>query len=496
MTPVLTEQIIANIRQKAHANADIAFVSGNFNILHPGHLRLLQFAKECCDYLVVGVISNRVAGRAAVLDEELRLGAVVSNTSVDYAFILDGTAEEFVAQLKPGVIVKGKEHEGKFNAEAEAAALYGGRLLFGSGDTVFSASNLLRQELKSETHLDLEFPSAFASRHGISMVTLEDFMRRAHQARICVIGDLIVDEYIDCEPLGMSQEDPTIVVTPIGQQSFLGGAGIVAAHCAGLGAKVSYFTVTGDDQWRDFAEDKLRQSGVDAVLLKDDTRPTTTKQRYRAKGKTLLRVNHLRQHGISQELQEQLLERLLPYLCQSDALVFSDFNYGCLPQQLVDRITAEAKKHHLILMADSQCSSQLGDVTRFKNMDLLTPTEMEARVSTRDHEAGLVTLAESLRIQAGAKNVFLKLGAEGMMVHAAKQCGADWITDQLPCFNPRPKDTAGAGDSLLAAAAITLALGGDVWQASFLGSLAAACQVSSIGNVPLTPGELLHAFGR
>ncbi|HBJ82279.1 MAG TPA: ADP-heptose synthase [Verrucomicrobiales bacterium] len=493
---MLTEQIIANIQQKAPAQGDVVFVSGNFNILHPGHLRLLQFAKENGDFLVVGVSSNRIAGRAAILDEALRLEAVCANTSVDHCFILDSTAEEFVAQLKPGVIVKGKEHEGKFNAEEQVAAAYGGRLVFGSGDTVFSAANLLREELKTEDHLEFEFPEAFAGRHDISMATLEDFLRRANQTRICVIGDLIVDEYINCEPLGMSQEDPTIVVTPVGQQSFLGGAGIVAAHCAGLGARVSYFTVTGDDQWHDFAAEKLRQSGVDAVLLKDDTRPTTTKQRYRAKGKTLLRVNHLRQHGISKELQEQLLASLLPLLDQSDALVFSDFNYGCLPQHLVERITVEAKQRKLILMADSQCSSQIGDVTRFAGMDLLTPTEMEARVSTRDHESGLVTLAESLRRQAGARNVFLKLGGEGMMVHVAKNCGEDWLTDQLPSFNRRPKDTAGAGDSLLAAAAITLALGGDMWQASFLGSLAAACQVSRVGNTPLTPGELLRAFDR
>jgi rfaE bifunctional protein kinase chain/domain len=457
---------------------------------------LLQFARECGDFLVVGVTSNRIAGRAAILDEALRLEAVRANTFVDHTFILDIPAEQVVAELKPEVVVKGKEHEEMFNAEASVVAGYGGKLLFGSGDTVFSASSLLREEFKSEEQLDLRFPAAFAGRHGISMNTLKEFLRRAHEARICVIGDVIVDEYINCEPLGMSQEDPTVVVTPIGQTCFLGGAGIVAAHCSGLGAKVSYFSVAGEDSWHDFAADKLRQSGVEAVLLKDDTRPTTTKQRYRAKGKTLLRINHLRQHGISKELQEQLLASLLPKLDESDALVFSDFNYGCLPQQMVDRITTEARKRKLILMADSQCSSQIGDVTRFKQMDLLTPTEMEARVSTRDHEAGLVTLAETLRRQAGAKNVFLKLGGEGMMVHAAKNCGEDWITDQLPCFNHRAKDTAGAGDSLLAAAAITLALGGDIWQAAFLGSLAAACQVSRLGNIPLTSSEILKELSR
>jgi sugar/nucleoside kinase (ribokinase family) len=103
-------------------------------------------------------------------------------------------------------------------------------------------------------------------------------------------------------------------------------------------------------------------------------------------------------------------------------------------------------------------------------------------------------LAEKLRQQAGGRNVLLKLGAEGVMIHAAVE-GADWLTDQLRAFNRSPKDTAGAGDSLLAASAITIALGGGIWQAAFLGSLAASCQVSRIGNTPLTTAELMAALG-
>ena len=488
--------MIAEIAKVAPPSARVVFVSGNFNILHPGHIRLIQFARGRGDFLVVGVSSDQLAKGAALVDEEHRIEAVESNSLVDFTFLLEVEPVEFISALKPEVIVKGKEHEDRFNPEAEAASVYGGRLLFGSGDTVYSASRLLRQELKLDEPLHFEFPAEFAERHGMSGKTLRDTLDRVGNARICVIGDVIVDEYVACEALGMSQEDPTLVVTPADTHTFLGGAGIVAAHCAGLGAKVDFFSVTGDDEAAEFASEKLEEGNVRNSLLKDETRPTTRKQRFRAAQKTLLRVNHLRQHGISRELQDKLLGKILPILDETDVLVFSDFNYGCLPQPLVDHLTEEARRRNLILIADSQCSSQIGDISRFKHMNLITPTEMEARISTRNHDDGLVILAEAVRQQAQAQNVLLKLGPEGLMTHATRPGENTWTTDQLPSFNRQPKDAAGAGDSLLAASAITLALGGDVWQASFLGSLAAACQVSRIGNKPLSASELLEAFAR
>ena len=116
--------------------------------------------------------------------------------------------------------------------------------------------------------------------------------------RVTVLGDVIVDEYIDCDPLGMSQEDPTIVVTPIQSESFVGGAAIVAAHARSLGADVRFISVFGKDATAEFSHSKLLEYGVDVQkLFEDDTRPTTLKQRFRAAGKTLLRVSHLRQQS-------------------------------------------------------------------------------------------------------------------------------------------------------------------------------------------------------
>jgi rfaE bifunctional protein kinase chain/domain len=286
----------------------------------------------------------------------------------------------------------------------------------------------------------------------------------------------------------MSQEDPTIVVTPIEHKQFIGGAGIVAAHAKGLGAEVRYFTVTGQDDTARFANDRLQEYGVRVEAFTDESRPTTLKQRYRAAGKTLLRVSHLRQHDVPAEILARMLKAIKRGMDSCDLVVFADFNYGCLPQQLVDEVVTLGRKRGVTMVADSQASSQMSDVSRFTGMSLITPTEREARLAMRDPHSGLVVLAEALGEKAQAGNVVVTLGAEGVLINARSDDG--WLTDRLPAFNTVVKDPAGAGDSLLTCSAMALCAGIDIWRSVYLGSLAAACQVARVGNIPLMQADI------
>jgi len=487
---------LQTIRSRYASAARIVFVSGTFNIVHPGHLRLLRFAAECGDCLVVGVLGN---GRApnAQLDEAMRYEGVAAISWVNHAFLLHDAPEDFIAELKPAVVVKGKEHENADNPELAAIEAYGGQLLFGSGDTTFSSLELLRNETELINYSSIIKPKEFIERHRLGVGALASALDAMESLQVCVIGDTIVDEYVQCDPLGMSQEDPTIVVTPIMTERFVGGAAIVAAHARSLGARsVDFISVCGDDDTARYVGERLATYGVDANLLKDDSRPTTLKQRFRAGNKTLLRVSHLRQHKISKALQQQALDRVFAALDHADLLIFSDFNYGVLAQELVDQITKECHRRKIMMVADSQSSSQVGDVSRFKGTALITPTEREARIALSNYEDGLVVLAESLRQRAKAENVVITLGSEGLLIHAKMEKKGQWLTDRLAALNLAPKDSAGAGDSLLVCTAMAMALGRSIWESLYLGSLAAACQVGRIGNVPLKASELLVELTR
>jgi rfaE bifunctional protein kinase chain/domain len=483
--------LLEEILPKTQGKKRVVFVSGTFNIVHPGHLRLLRFASECGDCLIVGVLSNEIAQNAQ-LDQNTRLEGVVAINWVEHAFVLPVRPEELIKALKPAVVVKGKEHENSLNPELEAVQSYGGQLLFGSGDTTFSSLELLQRESELINHSSIIRPASYIAHHGINVDCFSDVLQKIRALNVCVIGDVIVDEYIQCDPLGMSQEDPTIVVAPIMANKFLGGAGIVAAHASSLGAgKVSLISVTGNDEAGGYVAAKVHKYGVKGNILLDDSRPTTLKQRYRAGSKTLLRVSHLRQHKLNKTQQLKILEKVDAALDDADLLIFADFNYGVLPQELVDHISQKCSRQEVMMVADSQSSSQVGDISRFKNTALLTPTEREARLALGNYADGLVVLAEALRKKTNTKNVVITMGAEGLLVHAGSPDQTDWLTDRLPALNTAPKDTAGAGDCLLVCTAMAMAVGSSIWESVYLGSIAAACQVGRIGNVPLTAAELL-----
>jgi len=479
---------IAVVRQKAGFGKRIVFVSGNFNTIHPGHFRLLRFAAECGDFLVAGIADDNSEG--ALVPADLRLEGVKSISFVNHAFVLRTTPEKFIIDLKPDVVVKGKEHEAKINPEHSAVKTYGGKLIFSSGEMRFSSIDLLKREMAEPNLSSIIRPQDFPARHGFTMADLREVVKRFSGFQVTVIGDLIVDEYITCDAIGMSQEDPTLVVTPILNEMFIGGAGIVAAHGQTLGADVRFISISGKDATAKFARDKLDEYRVSASIFEDESRPTTLKQRFRASGKTLLRVSHLRQHDMSSDVAKKLVGVVKKALPKTDLLIFSDFNYGCLPQSLVVEITEECKRRNILMVADSQSSSQIGDVSRFTDMMLLTPTEREARLAVRDFDSGLVVLAEKLRKKARANNIMLTLGAEGLLAHAADAKHEEWLTDRLPAMNQSPKDSAGAGDSLLIASSIAMAVGANIWQSMYLGSIAAACQVSRVGNLPLSPKDI------
>jgi len=473
----------------------IVFVSGIFNILHPGHIRLLRFARELGRHLVVAVSDDASAGSAASVPELLRLESVKSLRFVDEAFLFNGDIEAALMELRPDIVVKGREHSLLPNPEAEILKSFGGKLIFGSGEAFFSSDDLIASETGFSAK-SIELPKLFMSRHDITEEYLIKILEGFSRLKVTVIGDIIIDEYLSCHALGMSQEDPTVVVTPVDNQRFLGGAGIVAAHASGLGAHSRILSVVGNDETANHVRTFLAEYQVDGFLQTDAGRPTTLKQRYRAGGQTLLRVSHLQQGNISPEIQDRIIARIQESLDDTDVIIFSDFNYGMLPQSLVDCISVTAKSRGVFLVADSQSSSQIGNIARFVGMDLITPTEREARLSLRDADSGLIVLADELRALANAQTVFLTLGSDGLLVRGGTDSPIqDSVTERVEALNSRPIDVAGGGDSLLVTAALALASGATTHEAALVSSIAAAIQVSRLGNTPLRLDELKAVIG-
>ena len=464
------------------------FVYGDFYVLHPGHVRFLKFAATCGDKLYIGI--NNIQPNPNYPSPNERLETLKSLNLEAEVFIIRNSLKEILEQLKPDILVKGKEHEKNENAELAWLENWGGKILFASGDSTYFTGELLPKK-PIDLHSHWIRPLEFMLRHECDTNNLDQIIQNFDSQKIIVIGDLIVDEYLTCDALGMSREDPTLVVSPKESKKFLGGAGIVASHAKALGAEVNFISVTGDDETAEFAENLLNSYGVKSILFKDSSRPTTLKQRYRVADKTMLRVSHLRQHEIAQDLINRIDESLCDLIPKSNVLIFADFNYGCLPQSLVDKLITLAQKYKLIIGADCQSSSQIGDVTRYVGATFITPTEHEARLALRDNNSGLAHIGHQLLQKTNAKSALITLGPSGVLVVNQKPDKSSGLsTDLLPALNPVPIDPSGAGDSLLVTTALALASNANPFQAAYLGSLAAAIQISRVGNLPISVAEL------
>jgi len=456
-------------------------VYGDFNLLHPGHIRFLRFASDQSQRLIIGVLSQTISPGAELSDEE-RLDAIRSLSFVTEAELVTDSVADLIRRRQPNVIVKGKEHEGQNTPEIAVVRELGIKIIFSSGATGHSDSEVKRYKISSNQLVDLRNLDGFFARKNTSTGQLSDLVTRFSKLKVCVVGDLIVDEYISCEPLGMSQEDPTIVVTPVETTQFLGGAGIVAAHAAALGAEVPLLSVAGKDAAGKFAHQRLDEYGVKFICPEDPGRPTTVKQRYRCAGKTVFRISHLREDSISVEIQSALLQYLMRLCSQTDVLIFSDFNYGVLTKELIQACGNLKWKDGCVRAADSQTSSQIGDLSKYQQLAAIYATEHEARVSLRDKDSGLVVLSDRLMNQGRAENLFLKLGPDSVIV---RQSGVGARPDIVPTLAETVIDTAGAGDSFLAASTLAIAAGGTAWESAVIGNVTAAVQVSRLGNLPI-----------
>ena len=458
-------------------------VTGVFNVFHPGHIRLLNFAKKYGDKLIVGILSDKLAGRGSFVSLNYRLENLQNNSIIDEVYVIDKSVRNFIKKFKPSLVVKGKEHETRYNEEEEELKKYGGKLIFSSGDVTFSSSDLLRKEVVDLKTSLVEFPNFYLKKRKISCSKLSEDLKKFNSLNACVIGDLIIDKYLQCEPLGMSREDNTIVIKPIESNLYLGGAGIVSAHCSSLGAITHFVSVAGRDKYEKFAKKKLKEYGVHSKLFVDDSRQTTLKERYMTSNKTIFRVSHLQQRSISIKLQNQILTYLKSIIKKLDLIILSDFNYGLLPDDFIQEIIKLAKKNKLFISADCQSSSQMGDITKFKSVDLITPTENEARVSLKNYQDGIVVIAEKIRKKSLVKNIILTLGEDGIFIH--KGLSKTYENDKISSLNKNPISTSGAGDCLLAVMSLALKAKLSLWEAAFLGSLGAGLQVSNLGNLPI-----------
>ena len=495
---VLSLEMLLKLRQQARAAGQtVVQCHGCFDIVHPGHIHHLQFARSLGDVLVVSVSADSHVNKGVdrpLIPHDLRAQSLAALECVDWVYVNpDPTAAALLDRLQPDIYVKGREYEqsqdARFVAERDAVVRRGGRVVFSSGDVVYSSSALIGTMLRPEQFHD-ERLTRFRDRHGLTASHLQNLLRRWRGKRIVVIGDYILDRYHFCDATGVAGEGPMLSLRPMQQTDYDGGAGVIALHLAALGARPLLVSALADDELSSQIAMRLEGHGVEMDCHRG-RQQVVCKHRYLADQTKLFKVDDGAATPADSQLEGLLAARIIAAADGADAVIFADFGYGMITAPLLDRMLPELRKHVPLLTAD--VSGKRSNLLRFRDVDLLCPTEREVREAQHDFSSGLGAVMWNLLGHTGAKQAIVTLGKQGLVTFDGTQrpLPPRLASEYIPALCGHAIDPLGCGDALLAAATLSLAAGSSLEAAAFLGAVAAAIEVQQLGNQPVTAERMM-----
>ncbi|MFL6506162.1 MAG: PfkB family carbohydrate kinase [Candidatus Udaeobacter sp.] len=486
------EQLREAIGPRPRVNK-VIMCHGTFDLVHPGHIRHLMYAKDHADLLVASLTSDSHINKAnfrPFVPQDLRAMNLAALECVDYVIIDDNeTPIENLKLIQPDFFAKGYEYSEqgihpKTREEMAVIESYGGELLFTPGDFVLSSSAIIET---TPPNLATEKLLALLHSEGLNFGDLKTALTKLKGVKVHVVGDTIVDSYTYCSLVGGTAKTPTFSVKHEREVNFPGGAAVVAKHLRQAGAEVVFSTVLGDDALKDFVLEDLEASGIECHPVIDPTRPTTQKNAFITNGYRMLKVDKLDNRPISEHEVNALKEELAKH--KVDVVVFSDFRHGIFNKVTIPQLT-EAIPTGATRVADSQVANRWGNILEFQDFDLITPNEREARFALGDQDSTVRPMALDLYKKAGCKLLILKLGERGIITYRAPshEVRAFFTVDS---FADRVVDAVGAGDALLSYAALSMVATKSNVIGSILGALAAAVACEHDGNNPVKPDDVL-----
>ena len=497
------EELLDQVAVARAAGQTIVHCHGCFDIVHPGHVRYLEFAHQQGDLLVVSLTGDSQVGKGVqrpYIPEEMRAENLAALEVVDLVYINPNpTSADLLAELRPDVYVKGKEYEQNnrpdFARERQVVESYGGRVVFSSGDVVFSSTQLI-ENMGQDADLEIDRLKAVCSRHGIGHESLGTLIEAFAGLRVLVIGDIVLDRYVLCDATELASEAPMMSLTRLEERLFVGGAGIVARHAAALGARVSLLSTVATDEASRYAELVLEQEGIASRLIASRSNlPERT--RFLVEASKVLRVEDGRSQPLDSVAEREAATWVRSVASQVDAVIFCDFGYGTITGRLLEQLRGILADRNRIMTAN--VSGPRGRLLEFKHADLLCPTERELRSARHDFDRGLSNVAWNAMDATHARHMIVTLGKKGLVVfdrQSQDPTSPGWRdrlrSEYLPSLADAVIDPLGAGDALLATATLTLAAGGNLMQAAYLGSLAAGAEAAQLGNVPVDLASLTH----
>ena len=478
--------VVAQLKDRRGQGQVIVQCHGVFDLLHPGHLSHLAEAKAQGDILVVTITPDRFVNKGPgrpVFAQEHRALMLAALEVVDFVAITDNpTAVDAITAIRPDIYVKGPDYtdpsddiSGNISVEEETVVALGGRIYFTQAPTM-SSSKIINAHLPSQPSSTNEWLERFRAKHSEADVL--GWLEQVANLNVLVIGEAIIDEYVQCEALGKSSKDPVLAFREISHERQVGGSLAIAGHCAGLGANVTALFRLGNDP----ADEQLVLQGlgprVTPVIMQSPIEPTIIKRRY-VDDLTEARVfeTYVMHDGKPDDGDDQALRAKLNELLESaDLVLVADYGHGLMS----DGVIGDLASNGTLLAVNTQSNAGnrgFNTISRYSRADFVCLNGGEMGLELRRRHLTMNELVPQLRERTGAKRAIVTEGANGLAC-----CDSDGIVTHVPAFAQLIRDRVGAGDALFAATSLLAAVGAPADITGFFGNLAGAASVAELGN--------------
>lgn len=327
---------------------------------------------------------------------------------------------------------------------------------------------------------------------SLTCARAEELMARFPRCRVAVVGDLMLDRYVAGTVDRISPEAPVPVLRVNREQSVPGGASNVAMNLRAMGARAAVCGVIGRDTAGQTLEDLLHQAGVSFEgVRRAGGWPTIQKTRVMADRQQIVRVDSEKRLDFSPEELSAFAARAARAASKSDAVILEDYNKGVISQPVVDAVLKEAAKAGIPSGLDPKENEHL----RVPGLTFATPNRKEAfqTAGLRDPGSAADPLRDEALRRAGLtllkrwkpRHLAVTLGPLGMLLLTPGMKPYHVPTRAREVF-----DVSGAGDTVIALTALSMAAGASFLEAAELANYAAGVVVAKVGTATCTPEEL------
>ena len=308
---------------------------------------------------------------------------------------------------------------------------------------------------------------------------------RFSRARVLVVGDLMLDEFVWGKVSRISPEAPVPVVWVQSESVMPGGAANVASNIRSLGGRVSVVGLVGEDRWGDVLRGELASRQIEMSGVVPTSRPTIVKTRVIAHHQQVVRVDREQKESLPPGAVERLVRAVTERLDETDAVVIEDYGKGVICRRLLEEIIPLARKRGKLVTVDPKEDH----FDLYRRVTALTPNRAEAGAAVGrelESDVDVARAGEELVRKLECDGVLVTLGEDGMSLF--ERGGRN---TRIPTVAQEVFDVAGAGDTVIAVFTLALAAGAPMEQAARIANQAAGIVVGKLGVATVSPAELL-----